>query len=157
MNKPNDEILNIVISTINDEIERLKTSFEASKNLSIDAPNRMQSRYDTMGIEAAWLSDGLAKKIEERKKELNILKSIQDAEISDVIGIKSLIELKDDSNNKISKYFLLPVAGGIKINYMGNEIMTISKDSPIAKELFGKKEGDSIELNGRTYYILSVN
>ena len=46
-------------------IEGQQKSFESARQASVDAPGRMQSRYDTTGIESAWVADGLAMALRE--------------------------------------------------------------------------------------------
>jgi len=46
-------LLNQLIDIVKKNIETQKMSFEFARQTSLDAPNRMQSRYDTMGIESA--------------------------------------------------------------------------------------------------------
>ena len=49
------------------------------------------------------------------------------------------------------------VAVGLgKVNLDGTDIFVISAQSPIAKQMLGKKQGDSFNMNGTEYVITSV-
>ena len=55
--------------------------------------------------------------------------------------------------------FLGPVAGGLKLEFDGDEVLVITPASPLGRELIGKQCGDFVEIESgavREYEIVSV-
>ncbi|WP_028298430.1 GreA/GreB family elongation factor [Olivibacter sitiensis] len=67
---------------------------------------------------------------------------------SKIVGPGSVIE------TGAGKFFMAVSAG--KLNVEGNTYLVISPASPIGKLFMGKKDGDKVSFNNRTYFIKSV-
>jgi transcription elongation GreA/GreB family factor len=52
----------------------------------------------------------------------------------------------------VSAYLLAPRAGGTEVTVEGQEVMVITPQSPLGRQLIGHRQGDSvkIDLAGRT-------
>ena len=79
---------------------------------------------------------------------------------------KMVIGLIDEGSHKVIKqgslvqtsqglFFIATALGAIKLN--GKQIFILSQDAPLAREMMGKKEGDTISFNQRSQQILQVS
>lgn len=139
-------LLTQLISLIQDDIEKQRKSFEFARNTSIDAPGRMQSRYDTMGVESAWVADGLAKALNEKEMYIARLQTFQFNELSNNICLGSIIVISDGESSSLEYYFILPVASGYKLKERDITLTTITPLTPIGKVLIGKQVGEEIKI-----------
>jgi transcription elongation GreA/GreB family factor len=140
-------LLENLIGILRNELDSLTAQYESAKLNSIDAPHRMESRYDTSGIEAAWLSDGLANRIQEKKKLIAQTSSfaLDNIKVTDKVVPGCIVELTEKSSGVKNNYFLLPFnSGGYVLNYGGREIIIVGIGSPIGKKMLLKKINDVI-------------
>ena len=139
-----------ILSTINNAITAASQAYETATHKE----NKAENKYDTLGLEAAYLAEGQSKRVLELEQSLA---SFQHLEIKHYkndmeIGLSALVCLA--SNNAESKYmFISPVAGGTLIQYQDLNIVLITPSSPLGTALINSMLGDEISLNGVTYEI----
>lgn len=139
-------LLSELIDLIRSDIAEQRKSFDFARQTSIDAPGRMQSRYDTMGVEAAWVADGLAKSLNEKEMHIVRLQKIQINESPKNVCIGSIVVISSDDSSPQEHYFILPVASGYKLQAENLSITTLTPLTPLGKVLVGKEVGDEIEV-----------
>lgn len=136
-----------LITTIRADIEKHQKSFESVKQASIDAPGRMQSRYDTMGIESAWMADGLAKNLIEKEKNLIHLETCHFTDTAKCIGVGSIVGISSSDSPIPEYFFLLPVFSGYELQEKDLTITTLTPETPLGKVLIGRQAGEKIVVN----------
>ncbi len=112
-----------------------------------DEENKAENKYDTLGLEAAYLAEGQSKRVAEFEQNLHIFRNLKVTEFDENSSIKigALISLISNKND--NKYvFLSPVSGGIEFTYENIKIMLITELSPLGKALKGKYVGDELKL-----------
>jgi hypothetical protein len=153
-------LLENLTGILKNELNSLTAQYESAKLNSIDAPHRMESRYDTSGIEAAWLSDGLANKIQAKKKLIAQVSGflLDNVKVSDKVVPGCVVELTEKSTGVKNNYFLLPFnSGGYVLNYDGMEIIIVGIGSPIGKKILLKKINDVIAVGENNTDFLVTN
>lgn len=128
---------------------------------AIDEENVAENRYDTLGLEAAYLAQGQAQRVTECEAELSAFKALPAINFSSVvpIAIGALITLTEESGGE--RYlFLGPAAGGMKLTFGGKNIMVITPSAPLGRALLGCVAGDEVAVNVagtiRHYEIMAV-
>lgn len=145
-------LLQEIIHKLEAEVKQLRESFEEAKLTSIEAPGRMQSRYDTMGVEAAWVADGLAKSIEEKVEGVYKLKNFRMPEDPERVSIGCLVGIGPENGDIESVFWILPACGGISVPLDDNlTLQTVMPQAPVARALIGKSLDDEVSARrGRT-------
>lgn len=140
------KILEYVIHQTEAEIQRLETGLAHAKHAKLEAPGRMQSRYDTMGVEAGWVADSLTKTISEKSEALAILRRFQLPVQPSRVVPGSLVGLGPKDGEPDDFFFVLPVSGGITYTSEGPpiEVLVITPQAPIARGLLGKTLGEEV-------------
>ena len=145
-----------IIASIIKELEREYTTLSnAAKEAREEATHeetQAENEYDTRGLEASYLAGAQAKRADEIRKLIQIFGKIDPIKYDEntPIGSTALVKTEIDGEN-IRWFFLIPHQGGTNVNVDGNEIYTISLDSPVGRELkdqsvghaFGIKTKDS--------------
>ena len=144
--KDKREIIEYVINKLKQDLKVTKKTFEQSNKDASELPGPMQSRYDTMGIETAWLADGMAGRISELEKDIYTMEHLKIPKTRDKILICSVVGLRDTSTEERQDYFILPSGGGEEIPYNGSALTIISNKSPLSQSLFGHKQGDKVQV-----------
>ena len=140
-----EALLAEIIRQLEDEIKKLRESFEEAKLTSIEAPGRMQSRYDTMGVEAAWVADGLAKSLEEKVEGVYRLKNFKLPENPEKVSLGCIVGIGREDAGVENLYFILPACGGMNMVIDNNAIVqTVMPQAPVARALIGKSLEDEV-------------
>jgi transcription elongation GreA/GreB family factor len=111
--------------------------------------SRAESKYDTHGQEAAYLAESQAKLAGEIEMSLALYASLPmpDFGPDDVIALGALVEL--GMRGRSSWFFLGPRGGGIEVSAGQRKILVLTPQSPLGRQLLGKRVGDTVQVPGR--------
>jgi len=160
MNK--SKLLQQLMNTFEEKASATNKSFKRAQKDAIEAPGRMESRYDSTKQESSYLADSYNRRSFEIDQAIKALESLPESTLQDtnVIEIGSVVRLKESGQTEDEWYIILPVGGGETLNDNSTEIFVISPHSPLADCLLEKRKGDSIKLsldrNSRQLEILEV-
>jgi hypothetical protein len=158
MNK--DELVKKIIASLTESLEVLDKAARASHAEATHESSKAENKYDTRGLEAAYLAGAQAKQAREILDSIARYEalSIRNFAPGEPIDLTALVELEMDGTD--STYFIGPKNGGLEINHDRREIMVITPQSPLGQNLTGRKSGDrwTTKLNGITvkYHLVSV-
>lgn len=158
MNKA--ELLKLIVAKLLESLDVLQRAAQASHAEATHESSKAENKYDTRGLEAAYLAGGQAR---QAKDLMESVKAYQDLDPrpfapSQPIDMGALVELHTDGSNL--PYFIGPRHGGLEVELDGRTITVITPQSPLGKILMGRKTGDrwQASLGGAAvkYRILSV-
>ena len=150
-----------IIAKLVESVENLEKAARASHEEATHESNKSESKYDTRGLEAAYLAGGQARQAKELLQAVEAYENFSAKHFApeDVIDVGALVELEADSS--VSSFFLGPKGGGVEVEQNGVEITVITPQSPLGQNLMGKKRGErwTTKLGGRTlkYHIAAVS
>ena len=142
MNK--EEILKVIKDKINAKLKLAIDAVKMAHESATHEENIAECKYDTKGLEASYLVQGQAKRVEELENALAVLNSMELNPV-DKVMLNALVKL-EDQRGKEEYMFIAPSSGGLKVEYEGNEIMVMTPVSPLGKALNGKSSGDEISV-----------
>ena len=122
--------------------------------------SKAESKYDTRGLEAAYLAGGQARKAMEILDSIKLYETLTTKNFAadEPIDLTALVEL--DVGGARSRYFIGPKNGGLEIEHQQKEITVITPQSPLGQTLVGKQAGQrwTAKLGGSVvkYHIISV-
>lgn len=148
-------LFNQIVTQLEDRLTVLLESAFTAKEASTNEEAKAENKYDTRGLEAAYLASGQVQRARELQEKIYQLKQFQLSEIKDErVVLSALVDLRiDDSEEKT--VFLLPV-GGVEVEVHGCKVHSLTVDAPLGKKLYGLYAGDEFELKNKTYEIRSV-
>lgn len=151
------EIIASVCKIISGLIDDTKRQFERTRQDVIEAPGRMQSRYDSSKQESGYLADALQKRLMQIKGELITIGGVKiDRANTGVVEIGSLIEITEE---KKKKFYIILLGGGgtiVKNSTLDCTVTVITPVSPIGKTLMNTTKGDLVMFGRREMTIDSV-
>lgn len=111
--------------------------------------NRAEGDKDMRATEASYVARGQAGRVSEMEEALLRVGALELLSFApgQRIAISALVEL--DLDGKQLCYFLVPAAGGEKLQQAGIEVQTLTTQSPLGRVLLGLHEGDDCELPAR--------
>lgn len=123
---------------------------QLAREEAISEESRPDSKYDTHSQEAAYLAEGQARLAAEIEASLAHYAALPlpDFGPTDAIALGALIELGGEKRPGVW-YFLGPRAGGIALNWEGRDVLVVTPQSPLGRQLLGRFPGDTVRLPGR--------
>lgn len=148
-------IVEKVLEKLSYDEGQIDLQLKTTRQLAIDSPGRMQSRYDSSKQELSYLVDSHQERLIQIKKEQVLLKNFKFGLAGDEVRTGDMVEVNSDSNQLF--YFILPCGGGqiIEVSDFG-QITVITHLSPLGKMLLGKMEGDLFMFNGKELEVIQV-
>ena len=154
------QLLKQIVAALTENLEVLTKAARASHAEATHESSKAENKYDTRGLEAAYLAGAQAKQAREILDSIARYESLPIKEFApgDPVDLTALVELETDGVS--STYFIGPKNGGLEIIHDRREIMVITPQSPLGQNLTGRKAGErwSTKLNGATvkYHLVSV-
>lgn len=153
-----------LVPTIIEQLEsELATAIRANEEAHSSAThseNIATSRYDTLAIEAAYLSHGQSMRIADLQDSIALYRRFKrpDFDQHSSIQMGALVSL-EDSEGDIQRLFIGPSAGGLRIPGKLNNLQVLTLATPLAKALLNKTVGDEIELkiNAQSQYFTIID
>ncbi|MDI1247274.1 MAG: GreA/GreB family elongation factor [Lacunisphaera sp.] len=135
-----------VIARLTADLEQLTAAALATHAEATDEENKAEDKYDTRGLEASYLAHGQSKAAEEAAQAVAQFESlpVRDFAPGEPISLGALVTLEGAG---LSHYFIGPRAGGTEIQADGQEVMVITPQSPLGRQLVGRKQGDTLSLD----------
>ena len=137
----------------------LEKAARASHAEATHESSRAENKYDTRGLEAAYLAGGQARQAREVLEAVEIYENLSAKVFSErtPIDISALVEVEMDGVKSV--FFIGPKNGGLEIIHNKREITVLTPQSPLGSKLMGKLQGASWTEKGGAasrYKILSV-
>jgi transcription elongation GreA/GreB family factor len=155
------KLIKQIIASLAESLNALEKAARASHAEATHESSKAESKYDTRGLEAAYLAGGQARQAKEILDSIKLYESlpIRDFAPGEPIDLTALVEL--DAGDTRSLYFIGPKNGGLEIKHKKQEITVITPQSPLGQLLMGKKPGDrwssKLAHSQIKYHVLSVS
>lgn len=145
-----------VLAALQALVDNAKKAVLTAYESATHEENIAENKYDTLGLEAAYLAQGQARRLAECEADLlafqNSLPRVFNAD--DVIAVGALVRVEDEDG--LQQVLLLgPAAGGLKIHWDNQIIRVVTPAAPIGRALLNKVVGDSVSVslgNARKQY-----
>ncbi|HOT30299.1 MAG TPA: GreA/GreB family elongation factor [Candidatus Ozemobacteraceae bacterium] len=141
-------IIDNVVRQIEEQIAETFKSYQSNKDISINAPGKMESRYDTRKYEYGAVADGLAALLEQLQETLKSVKSLCAKPDGEKIQLGSFVLadfVRSTEQGTETGRILYMILSSL---FDGNlqQVKIASASSPIGKALLGKKAGDRVSI-----------
>lgn len=148
MNKT--QLREALLEQLRHELTRQIAAVELARDEATNEESRARSKYDTHSQEAAYLAEGQARLVAEIQASIEACAALPlpDFGAGDAIALGAVVELAAGARR--SWYFLGPRAGGVEVQVAGRSILVVTPQSPLGRELIGKRSGEAVRTPGRT-------
>jgi len=150
-----------IVANLSKSLAMLDKAARDSHAEATHESSKPENKYDTRGLEAAYLAGGQARQAKELLDSIQIYNSLhlKDFTADEPIDLTALVELESDGTR--ASYFVGPKNGGLEIEFSGREVTVVTPQSPLGQNLMGKKAGQcwTGKVGGSTlrYHIVSVH
>ena len=124
-----------IIASLSESLGVLEKAARASHAEATHESSKAESKYDTRGLEAAYLAGGQARQAKEIQDSIKLYETLttKDFTFDEPIDLTALVEL--DAGNTRSLYFIGPRNGGLEIKHQREEVTVITPQSPLGQIL----------------------
>lgn len=143
---PKQALRDAIVRQLQSELELLTKAALSTHAEATDEENKAEDKYDTRGLEASYLAHGQSKAAEEAAQAVAQFTALplRDFAPGEPISLGALVRLEGPSR---SHYFIGPRAGGTEILSDGDPVLVITPQSPLGRQLMGRKQGDTLHLD----------
>ena len=156
MNK--SKLLEQIVAVLGEAFAVLERAARTSHAEATHESSKAENKYDTRGLEAAYLAGGQARQAKEILDSIELYRSLPIRRFApgEAVDLTALVELEVDGSR--STYFIGPRHGGLEVVCQRKEITVITPQSPLGRELMGKKAGErwTVKRGGSTTKYLLV-
>jgi Transcription elongation factor, GreA/GreB, C-term len=135
------KLIRQIIFSLGENLALLENAARASHAEATHESSKAESKYDTRGLEAAYLAGGQARQARDILDSIKLYQSltVRNFTPDDPIDLTALVEL--DAGGQRSLFFIGPRNGGLEIEHQRQEITVLTPQSPLGQNLMGKKAG----------------
>jgi hypothetical protein len=153
-------LLKKILSALHDEMESYVRAARAAHAEATHEQNKAENKYDTRGLEAAYLAGAQSRQAAETQSAIETFEKLplKDFSAGDPIDLSAFVELQ--SRGERTAFFLGPCKGGLELQHSGKEVIVLTPQAPLGQQLVGRKAGDRFKWGnggGATeYHIVAV-
>jgi len=151
-------LLQQIIDQLEADLALLSAAARAAHAAATDAECQPDNEYDTTALEASYVAQGQANRAAQIRTAVATYRSmtLRDFNEETPIRLGALVTLEDEAGG-ITRVFLGPEAGGLKLATEAGEVVVVTPAAPLGGELLGKTVGDELETAaGKTFSVSAV-
>ena len=140
-------LLQQVLERLAEDLLQAKQAVRAAHETANHEENIVENKYDTLGLEAAYLATGQARRAEAIRLALANWRQFRPNpyDASKGIQLGALVCLVD-SDDKQQQLFLGPDGGSMNLVSGAQHVQVISSQALLGKAMLGKCEGDEVSI-----------
>lgn len=144
MNKT--QLLQLIISRLSDDLAILLKAAKTAHEASTHEENIPDNKYETLALEASYVAQGQANRAQEIRLGLEAYKKLELQHFGQdsPIRLTALVTIEDQDGCSRT-FFIGPQEGGLKISAGQADIMVITPQSPLGRDLIGRSVGDQLK------------
>ncbi len=136
-----------VLERLAEDLLQAERAMREAHETATHEENIAENKYDTLGLEAAYLSTGQARRAEAIRQAMTHWRQFRPRpyDASKGIQLGALVCLVD-ADDKQQQFFLGPNGGSMKLVSGSEFVQVISSEAPLGRAMLGKCEGDQVSI-----------
>jgi transcription elongation GreA/GreB family factor len=136
-----------VLDRLAEDLLQAEQAVHAAHETATHAENIAENKYDTLGLEAAYLATGQARRAQAIRQAMAHWRQFRPRpyDASNGIQLGALVCLID-ADDKQQQLFLGPDGGSMQLVSGAQLVQVISSESPLGRAMLGKCEGDEVSM-----------
>ena len=137
-----------VLERLAADLRQAEQALQAAHETATHEENIAENKYDTLGLEAAYLATGLARRADAIRQAMAAWRQFRPGPYDARKGIQlgALVCLVD-ADDKQQQLFLGPGGGSMQLLSGTQLVQVISGEAPLGRAMLGKCEGDAVLLD----------
>lgn len=136
-----------VLERLGQDLHQAEQAVRSAHETATHEENVAENKYDTLGLEAAYLAAGQARRAEAIRQAMASWRQFHPRpyDASNGIRLGALVCLVD-VDDKQQCLFLGPDGGSMTLDCGAQSVQVISSDAPLGRAMLGKCVGDDVSL-----------
>ena len=136
-----------VLERLAEDLLQAEQAAQAAHKTATHEENIAENKYDTLGLEAAYLATGQARRAQAIRQAMANWRQFRPRpfDASQGIQLGALVCLVD-TDGKQQQFFLGPDGGSMKLVSGAQLVLVISSEAPLGRAMLGKCEGDEVSI-----------
>ena len=137
----------LVLERLAEDLLQAEQATRSAHETATHEENIAENKYDTLGLEAAYLATGQARRAEAIRQAMAHWRQFRPRPYDATQGIRlgALVCLVD-SDDRQQLLFLGPDGGSMKLVCGAQLVQVLTSDSPLGRAMLGKCEGDEVSI-----------
>lgn len=137
-----------VLERLAEDLLQAEQAARTAHETATHEENIAENKYDTLGLEAAYLATGQARRADAIRHAMTQWRQFRPGayDASKGIQLGALVCLVD-ADDRRQQLFLGPGGGSMKLTSSDQIVQVISSEAPLGRALLGKFEGDDVSLH----------
>jgi len=134
-----------IIAALQALVDNARQAVDRAYEAATHEENIAENKYDTLGLEASYLTQGQARRLAECEADLMRYQALPVKAFAedDTVAVGALLQVVDQQD-RVQTFFLGPAAGGVKVRLHEHDIVIITASAPLGKALLGSHLGDEV-------------
>lgn len=145
---PKDALIRQIADQLKAELTTLLHASEQAHQSATHSESKAENKYDTLGLEAAYLAHGFSVQVQRLQREIAALQQWQppvfNADMTIALG--ALVSLEAVSGQQ-RRLLLAEQGGGLKGHCDGVEVTVVTLEAPLGQAVLGKRLDDEVVLD----------
>jgi transcription elongation GreA/GreB family factor len=139
-------LVDAIVDEITVAIANSLAAAEEARATATNKENAAENKYDTLGLEAAYLAHGQSERVLQLEGDLAAFVALRGyLKAHTIIGVGTLVQLENETG--ASRFlFIGPASGGLVVSVNGVTVTVITSDSPLGKALLGGGVDDDVSI-----------
>jgi transcription elongation GreA/GreB family factor len=152
VNKP--AVRDQILIQLRQELALQTRAAQLSREEAISEESRPENQYDMHSQEAAYLAEGQARLAAEIASNIALYETLSlPATTRDgVVTLGTAVAVENAGRR--TWYFIGPRAGGLELHVDNVPVLVLTPQSPLGRELLGKRVGDSVRVQTRSGFVI---
>jgi transcription elongation GreA/GreB family factor len=144
------DLRDAILRQLRTDLATQASAAQLARDEATNEESRARSKYDTHSQEAAYLAEGQARIAADIETSLEAYAGLPFPTFgpTDAIALGAVVEL--EAGSRRTWYVVGPRAGGLEIKLGDRELLVVTPQSPLGRELIGKRVGDVVVGPGRS-------
>lgn len=136
-----------VLQRLAEDLQHTELAVRAAHEAATHEENIAENKYDTLGLEAAYLATGQARRAEAIRQAMANWRQFRPPVYDATKGIQlgALVCLVD-ADDRQQQLFLGPNGGSMKLVSGAQLVQVITAEAPLGRAILGKCEGDEVSI-----------
>ena len=139
-------LLDAIVGEITSALNNSLAAAEEARATATNKENAAENKYDTLGLEAAYLAHGQSERVVQLEKDLAAYVSLRER-LKDqaIVVVGSLLKLEYETG-ETRFLFIGPASGGLVVSLGGVSVIVITPGAPLGKALLGGGIDDDVNI-----------